>query len=65
MESSLTPEERARIAQLQDQLIERFLHHRRAVKHGKEDEARVIEMEIDDLLREKRDIEAWAVMGSA
>jgi len=25
----------------------------------------VIEMEIDDLLREKRDIEAWAVMGSA
>jgi hypothetical protein len=65
MKGSLTPEERARITELQDQLIERFLNHKLAVEQGKEHQARALEMEIDELLREKKDIEAWAAMGSA
>ena len=43
----------------------RFVNHRLAVAQGEEHQARALEMKIDDLLREKDDIEAWAAMGSA
>ena len=33
----LTPEERARVMQLQDLLIERFVEHREAVADGQEE----------------------------
>ena len=65
MKGSLTPKERARITELQDQLIVRFVNHRLAVAQGEEHQARALEMEIDDPLREKEDIEAWAALGSA
>ena len=42
---SLTPKERARITELQDQLIVRFVHHRLAVAQGEEHQARALEME--------------------
>jgi hypothetical protein len=65
MKGLLTPEERARITELQDLLIERFLEHKLAIDHGEERHAKELEVEISDLLREKEDIEAWAAMGSA
>ncbi len=56
----LTPEERARIMELQDLLIERFVEHRAAVAEGQEERVKTVEAEIDSLLREKEEIEKWS-----
>ena len=61
----LTPEERARVMQLQDLLIERFIEHRKAAAEGQEEHVKTVEAEIDSLLREKEEIEKWAAVGSA
>ena len=61
----LTPEERARITELQDLLIERFAEHRKAVAESQEERVKTVEAEIDSLLREKDEIENWAAVGSA
>ena len=61
----LTPEERVRITELQDLLIERFVEHREAVAAGQEDRVKTVEARIDSLLREKEEIERWVVLGSA
>jgi hypothetical protein len=61
----LTPEERARITELQDLLIDRFVEHREATAEGEEERVKRLEAEIDDLLREKEEVEKWATVGSA
>ena len=61
----LTPEERARIMQLQDLLIYRFVEHKEATAAGQEERAKIVEAEIDSLLAEKSGIEKWAAVGSA
>ena len=61
----LTPEERARITELQDLLIDRFIEHREASADGQEERVKALEAEIDSLLREKEEVEKWAVLGSA
>ena len=61
----LTPEERARITELQDLLIERFVEHREAMAEGQKERVKIVEDEIDSILREKEEIEKWAVLGSA
>jgi hypothetical protein len=61
----LTPEEQARVMQLQDLLIERFVEQREAVAEGQEERVKTVEAEIDSLLREKEAIEKWAAVGSA
>ena len=61
----LTPEEQARVMQLQDLLIERFVEHREAVAEGQEERVRTVEAQNDSLLREKEEIEKWATVGSA
>ena len=61
----LTPEEQARIIELQDLLIERFVEQREAVAEGQEDRVKTVEAEIDSLLREKEEIEKWAAVSSA
>ena len=61
----LTPEERARITELQDLLIDRFVEHREATANEQEDRVKTLEAEIDSLLREKEEIEKWATVGSA
>jgi hypothetical protein len=61
----LTPQERARITELQDLLIERFVEHRKAVADGQDKSVNTVEAEIDSLLREKAEIEKWAAVGSA
>ena len=61
----LTPEERARITELQDLLIDRFVEHREATANGQEDRVKTLEAEIDSLLREKQEVEKWAAVGSA
>jgi hypothetical protein len=49
----LTPEEQARITELQDLLIARFVEHREAVAEGQEERVKTVEAEIDSLLRDK------------
>ena len=61
----LTPEERARITELQDLLIDRFVDHREATANGQEERVKTLEAEIDSLLREKEEVEKWAAAGSA
>jgi hypothetical protein len=61
----LTPEERARVAELQALLIDRFLEHREATADGQEERVKTLEAEIDHLLREKEEVEKWATVGSA
>jgi hypothetical protein len=61
----LTPKERARIMELQDLLIDRFVEHREATADELEERVKTLEAEIDSLLREKKEIEKWAVAGSA
>ena len=61
----LTPEERARIAELQDLLIDCFVEHREATAEGEDERVKRLEAEIDDLLREKEEVEKWATLGSA
>jgi hypothetical protein len=61
----LTPEERARVMELQGLLIDRFVEHREATTQGLEERIEALEAEIDSLLREKKEIEKWAVAGSA
>jgi hypothetical protein len=60
----LTPEERARITELQDLLIDRFVEHRKATAEGEDERVKRLEAEIDDLLREKEEVEKWATLGS-
>ena len=61
----LTPEERARIVELQDLLIHRFVEYRVAEAAGAKRRAKNLEAEIDLLLKEKEQIERWATVGSA
>ena len=61
----LTPEERVRITELQDLLIDRFIEHREASANGQEERVKTLDEEIDSLLREKKEVEKWAVAGSA
>jgi hypothetical protein len=61
----LTPQERARITELQDLLIDRFVEHREAAANGEEERVKALEAEIDSVLREKEEIEKWAAVGSA
>ena len=61
----LTPEEQARIIEVQDLLIERFVEQREAVAEGQKERVKTVEAEIDSLLREKEEIEKWAAVGSA
>ena len=50
----LTPEEQARIIELQDLLIERFVEQREAVAEGQEDRVKTVEAEIDSLLAKRK-----------
>jgi hypothetical protein len=61
----LTREEQARITELQHLLIDRFVEHREATAAGQEERVATLEAEIDNLLREKKEIKQWAVAGSA
>ena len=50
---------------MQNLLIERFVRFREAAADRREVRARELEAEIDGPLREKEEIEKWAVVGSA
>ena len=56
----LSPEERARITDIQDLLIERYVEQKEALEDGKQARAREIELEIKELKRQMETIKEWA-----
>ena len=58
----LTVEERARITEIQDSLIERYVEQKEAIQEGDRCRATRLEFEIKELLREKKKIEHWAAV---
>ena len=56
----LTPEERARITELQDLLIDRYVEQNEALEEGKKAKAIQIQFEIKELKREMEEIKEWA-----
>jgi hypothetical protein len=56
----LTPEERARITEIQDFLIDRYVGQREALDKGDAVRAKEIALEITELQREKEQIKEWA-----
>jgi hypothetical protein len=58
--SRLTPEERAKITEIQDLLIDRYVAQKSAIEKGERTRSRQIEFEIEDLKREIEEIKEWA-----
>ena len=56
----LTPEERARITEIQDFLIDRYVAQKEASERGDDARAKEIGLEIKELQREKEEIKDWA-----
>jgi hypothetical protein len=56
----LTPEERARITEIQDLLIDRYVEQREALEKGEKARSRDIELEIKELKREMAEVKEWA-----
>ena len=57
----LTPEERARVLEIQDRLIELFVHRSNAVEVGDRSRADALQGEIDDLFQQRDAITTWAI----
>src|ERR1700730_4236328 len=64
-DQALPPEERARITEIQDLLIDRFVEHREATEKGQAWRAKELEAEIEELQNEKENVAKWAAVGSA
>ena len=62
METSnlLTPEERARITEIQDLLIDLYVEQKETLEAGKKARSREIDLEIKKLKREIEKIKEWA-----
>jgi hypothetical protein len=56
----LTPEERTRVTEIQDMLIERYVEQKAALEDGKKALAIEIGFEIKELRREMETIKEWA-----
>jgi hypothetical protein len=58
----LMPEERARITEIQDLLINRYVEQKEALEEGKRRRAIELEFEIKQLLHEREKIKRWAAI---
>jgi hypothetical protein len=56
----LMPEERARITEIQDFLLERYVEQKEALERGDDARVKEIALEIKGLEREKEEIKEWA-----
>ena len=57
---ALTPEERARITEIQDLLIDRLVEQKEAAERGHGWRAQELESEIEELRREKENVVTWS-----
>jgi hypothetical protein len=53
----LNSEDRARIIEIQDLLIENFVEYKEVIGRGEEDNAKKIDAQIENLRREKQNLE--------
>ena len=60
--AGLTPEERARITEIQDLLIAQYVEQKHQVEQGNRSRVHEIDLEIGRLHREKERIEEWAAL---
>ena len=60
--TGLTPEERARITEIQDLLIARYVEQKDEIERGNQSRMHEIDLEIRRLHREKERIEEWATL---
>jgi hypothetical protein len=58
----LAVEERAKMTEIQDSLIERYVEQREAIQEGNRCRAIELEFEIKELMREKNKIKHWAAL---
>ena len=58
----ITAEDRPRITEIQDSLIERYVEQKEMIREGNRCRAIGLEFEIKELLREKDKIKHWAVL---
>jgi hypothetical protein len=58
--SRLTPEKRAKITEIQDLLIDRYVAQKSAIEKGESARSRQIEFEIEELKHEIEEIKEWA-----
>ena len=56
----LTPEERARITEIQDLLIDRYVEQKEAMEKRRKARVRELEFEIKELEQEIEEIKGWA-----
>ena len=56
----LAPEERARITEIQDFLIDRYVEQKEALEQDDDTRVKEIASEIKELQREKEEIKEWA-----
>jgi hypothetical protein len=56
----LMPDERTRITEIQDLLIDRYVEQREALEEGRRCRAMELEFEIKELQHEKEKIKRWA-----
>jgi hypothetical protein len=61
----MTQGKRARITEIQDLLIDRYVEQNEALKEGNRCRAIELEFEIKELLHEKKKIGRWAAVASA
>jgi hypothetical protein len=60
-----TPEERARITEIQDLLIDRYVEQREAFAKGDSARVKELEFQIKELQLEKEEIREWATKSYA
>jgi hypothetical protein len=61
----LAIEDRARLTEIQDLLLERVIERKEAIERGQGGRAKVLENEIKELKQEKENIRKWTTVGSA
>jgi hypothetical protein len=62
---NLALEDRARLTEIQDLLLERIIERKEAIERDQDVRAKVLENEIKELKREKENIRKWITVGSA
>jgi hypothetical protein len=62
---NLALEDRARLTEIQDLLLERIIKRKEAIGRGQDGRAKILENEIKELKREKENIRKWITVGSA
>ena len=62
---NLALDDRARLTEIQDLLLERIIERKEAIERGQDARAKVLKNEIKELKREKENIRKWITVGSA